>query len=118
MEYNLVKKLKDAGFPQTGNSSHWWHDKEVKDYNEGKAYIPTLSELIEAMPKRIKYLDGLINDAIFELQKMWCLSGKIYRARLNGDFESDDIAKEWSFNCETPEEAVARLWLALQKVNP
>ena len=48
MNYELAKKLKDAGFPQEGKGV-WQHGyrKEGEKYIVESLYIPTLSELIE-----------------------------------------------------------------------
>lgn len=42
MNYELAKKLKDAGFPQKGMDCNW-HETESDEL-----YFPTLSELIKA----------------------------------------------------------------------
>ena len=54
MSYELAKELKDAGFPQEPNGLGRWIDKFSQTYSAfapadgSDAYIPTLSELIEA----------------------------------------------------------------------
>lgn len=89
MNYELAKKLKEAGFKQ-GNEN----GQECDDWIDG-CYIPNLSELIEACGNKFKSL--------------WK--------------EFDD--NKWLVNCDhlgyggikgvTPEEAVANLWLELNK---
>lgn len=88
MTYELAKKLKDAGFP--GFIKGLTGKVEVWDIVSSK---PSLSELIEACG------DGFSSLSKVEL-------GKIYLA-------SSDI--NGSFNGPTPEEAVAKLWLKLNK---
>lgn len=89
------------------------------DYNMGcsvvSSYrIPTLSELIEAMQSRYKYIPGLINDAHFLLLKTFGNGGeKGYIAYLDGQWESIEIENRYRFYSSTPEEAVANLWLEL-----
>lgn len=125
MNYDVAKKLKDAGFPQKDylakEQPNGWiaEDGDFADWkvSDEYIYVPTLSELIEAMPMRVKYIDGLINDAFFILEKL-CGQKASYRASLDGDFETEEIAKKWQFVKDTPEEAVANLWLALNPVKP
>lgn len=99
MNYELAKKLKDAGFPQVGKGKLiWFETQDLLDKypDEEQFYIPTLSELIEACN----------NDA----------SEFILRRRV---FDIED----WMASKETgicvvapsPEEAVANLWLELNK---
>lgn len=94
MNYKLGKELKDAGFPM----------EEWKYHSDGsrEPYIPTLEELIEAC--------GEIEFRIHCYPKSF----------------GTDVTKEpwfvierpnWSDmpRCSTPLEAVARLWLTLNK---
>ncbi len=104
MNYELAKKLKEAGFPQ----SEYWGD--VTDTNDkvvgfvseyGMHTVPTLSELIEA-----------------------CVTNKEERCIYRLDY--DWFEKQWRANAgtvdehfagygSTPEEAVAKLYLELNK---
>lgn len=100
MNYELAKELKDAGFPQTDEPNICGHcgdggpDTEVR--------YPTLSELIEACGDRFASL-----------------------IRKNGGWESnskflsnkDGTVDAHNWIGSTPEEAVTRLWLALNKSN-
>ena len=92
MTHELAKQLKDAGFPQEGNK-YQGPQKEAGEatLSNELVLIPTLSELIEAC-----------GDISFSLNKtntgFWIESVK-------GDTET----------YPTPEEAVANLWLALNK---
>jgi hypothetical protein len=93
MEYELAKKLKDSGFPQTFTGECGSGCNVSNEENTDFVYCPTLSELIEEVKKhRLKIT-------------------------ING-FEN-----HWSAHCSTtesasgssPEEAVSKLWLALNE---
>lgn len=99
MEYELLKKLRDAGFPQTGNN----FDSEFGFMCDGPdgdtAYIPLLGELIERCGKDFHSLRAPTE------------GGEYWNAfALNK-------AENWnrSDHGKTPEEAVAKLWLAIQE---
>ena len=91
MNYKLALELKKAGFPQGDISSlpqeRYWSKEEV-------CYIPTLSELIEACGHRFKNLE-----------------------KYNGDFWSCNCDKVSCLvhSCKTPLEAVAKLYIKLNK---
>jgi hypothetical protein len=99
MTYELAKQLKDAGFPLKYRASgiflscNWRHTIHV--FEDGSEYFdPTLSELIEACG------DGFAG---------------LRRDKKTGVFSAgtwtDRVATKNRF--ETPEEAVTKLWLAL-----
>ena len=97
MNYKLAKQLKDAGFPQDRSNfcGHCLGEYRsfVKD-DKGKVdeiKIPTLSELIEACGDKF---DKLIHTRV---DQEWHAYG-------DGEFDCG----------ETPDEAVARLWIKLQ----
>ena len=128
MNYELAKKLKDAGFPQkrpiTYRENQEWYEggddweksftpdgrKEdrkklglseyaihVFDEEEKErlgVYRPPLSELIEAC-----------GENFFELQRL-----------LNGEFVALHNPSAKGFDGKTPEESVAKLWLALYQI--
>lgn len=132
MTYELARQLKDAGFPQKDEGNFycgghtWYHDNEEGEYEECPAkndvqreeycesqgmtmefaiYIPTLSELIEACTN------------------LTCLKKTVPE---RGSLRPRWIAEAWPYLMDaqttqvqsigdTPEEAVARLWLALNK---
>jgi hypothetical protein len=96
MDYELCKKLKDAGLI-------WKNRDNFEVYKEDElplAYYPTLSELIEACGDEFDKLDS----PIWELPKthperVWTAAGgEAYTPFCDG---------------KTPEEAVAKLWLAI-----
>jgi len=94
MNYELAKELKEAGFPQSNNPC-------TACFNAGPGNrcsncgFPTLSELIEACGEDFWNLGIFRHDGRFP----WVASSV------------DPLTGSGS----TPEEAVARLWLALNK---
>jgi hypothetical protein len=117
MNYDLAKQLKDAGFPQTTWPESLVYTNEstvvvwglfVKSLTaEGGGVIrigglvkhPSLSELIEACVQ--------INPIGFSL----------YRNASGTWVASTDLANPIGGSGDTPEEAVAILWLALHEKN-
>ncbi len=94
MNYELALQLKEAGFPQKGKG-HFETTKLDEPY-----YIPTLSELIEAC-----------EDDNFHL-----LSGSIVGAYIEWQAYTGFARMPKHIGVGTsPEEAVAKLWLALNK---
>jgi hypothetical protein len=92
MDNSLAKELKDAGFPQNGKSCDTHSD--INDSTLVKRFVhPTLSELIEACPKQMGTATFVLGSAN---------QGQAWVAELNE-------------TGETPDEAVARLWLALHR---
>lgn len=102
MNYELAKELKEAGFPQPcldkDGLAHgdWVYPSDPYRYgNEDKGiYRPTLEELIEACGEEFDCLERLDDND-------WIAYG--------GD--TDDFNQL----AHTPTEAVAMLWLALNK---
>lgn len=107
MNYELAKELKDAGFPQkersiiVGNEDSFVADPTR--LNEW-LYAPTLSELIEACGERFA---GIEKDPVVRGAEEWSAAAWV-------ELEGDDGRQVSEFG-PTPEEAVARLWLALNK---
>ena len=98
IDYKLAKELKDAGFPIRGGRYHIFEkDKRIWP-------TPTLSELIEACPREIKASD------VFKADFTLSSDGDVWLA---GYY----LVEDWTQFEEgkTPEEAVSRLWLALNK---
>jgi len=87
LDYKICKALKDAGFPIFLDNK----GRMFKDHNGEQVYDPTLSELIEAC-----------GDGVF----------KMVRDK-NGIWYAENLFKEGTG--KTPEEAVANLYLALNK---
>jgi len=93
MNYELAKQLKDAGFP-LNMSDHLECDYNHTEFIDRVWYhIPTLSELIEACGEGFWSLTKHIN--------FWQTN---WRDGIGGDTAG-----------KTPEEAVANLWLAINK---
>jgi len=113
MDYELAKELKDAGFPQSSSRyGKYWHNGEVKVWQDlddrcenylgvfdNAYYIPTLSELIEACG------DGF--DTLYRTNGRWYAIGYTRVKRI--DIDGIEL------DCNSPEEAVARLWLELNE---
>lgn len=92
MDYSLAKQLKDAGFPQRENGVIYEHYVKEPE-SEEKIYSPTLSELIEACGDKFMGLHHYADT------KTWLA-----------------VSDENTYvNAPTPEEAVAKLWLELNK---
>ena len=100
MNYELCKKLKDAGFTQD-IESEWCYTPEGEHIFRycGADFIvdciePTLSELIEACGENFRFLTR----------------------NKKGKFKSFSWKEGQEYDvCDTPEEAVANLWLELNK---
>lgn len=91
INYELAKELKDAGFPL--KMKRTWTDIFDDDYSEESGcYLPTLSELIEACGKSFTLESSELGFRAFRTPVL--------------------VEGGWS---ATPEEAVARLWLELNK---
>jgi hypothetical protein len=103
MNYELANGLKDAGFPQKEHGNYFRHGTILHSDSKGEniihppadCYIPTLEELIE-----------LCKGTII---KLWILADGRAGVQLEGQSLEDVIYYS------TPTEAVARLWLALNK---
>jgi len=92
MNYELAKQLYDAGFPQQG-FGRWVGNPDQVIWRAGdRVYVPTLEELIKACGDDFNSLVLRNRD-----EKCWGATGR---------FGCDVRGK-------TPEEATARLWLAL-----
>lgn len=123
MNYETAKNLKEAGFPQV-----IWRGQEFYDllgggyiaeyFMEGesvvdKIKIPNLSELIEACGEKFDNLDKIPTTHHSSKAPILGIEG-----RQKGGFEASSIEENddytWTYG-PTPEEAVARLWLALNK---
>ena len=103
MNYELAKKLKEAGFLQgTDNKSdncgiHWYRDMNDITNPKTEVYFPNLSELIEACGDSFIGLTKHKND-----WNKWCAVGYNGKSRF----------EQWA---ETSEEAIANLWLIMKK---
>lgn len=111
IDYELAKELKDNGFPQRGKNFEAYYlnageytgaivdatmyINETDDYWEAKLIIiPTLSELIDACGNDFCCLDRFEDDT--------------FGAYIRNDIGTNGLGS-------TPEEAVAKLWLVLNK---
>ena len=111
IDYNLAKELKDAGFPDSED----WHRGSELGYSPdimlaqcagGVMNVPTLSELIDACGEAIDAIyspySSMSEHEGHQLYEGW---------RVDSTNEHLGI----SVTGKTPEEAVARLWLALNR---
>lgn len=108
MDYTLAKELKDAGFLQDGNGD-WidfdggtWRHNPHADF--AHAYRPTLEELIEACNPEEGYF------SLEFMQSNWVAQ---YGTQDEVDYYGGNEKSGGYY--DTPTEAVARLWLALNK---
>ena len=99
MNYELAKQLSDAGFPQGGQGKWVLPPETIIARREDRVYVPTLSELIEACGSNFQ--------ALFREQDRWTAQQELPANDPGGKFH---IA-----TAVTPEDAVALLWLALNK---
>ena len=106
MHHSLAKELKDAGFPQDGKNCETY--AEINDSALVEQVVrPTLSELIEACPKQLGTATFVLGSANQGQAWVACYF----------DFGANRCA-ELNETGQTPEEAVARLWLALRRAGP
>jgi hypothetical protein len=97
MNYDFAKQLIEMGFPHA-----WGAQGEYESYKIGGDFIfPTLSELIEACGDRFGHL---ARQKAGDDKFYWTA----YEYSKHGDFA-------YGFHFQTPEEAVAKLWLSLNK---
>lgn len=99
MNYKLAKKLKDAGFPQ--REGDWYTSDGEWISEEKREYRPTLSELLSACNSDEDF-HTLHLDKDYDKNCWWAESRK--QGTLMAQTEGS-----------TPEEAVANLWLELNK---
>lgn len=112
LDYTLAKELKVAGFKQGSidqERPHSWYDAggDLSDWWTGDdgTYIPTLSELIEACGEELIAIQREYPES--SDGKTWCAVREWY-AYYPPEVERGEYGN-------SPEEAVARLWLAINK---
>lgn len=97
ISYELAKELHDASFPQIGTGKRIAPPDKIVARRHDFVYVPTLDELIEACGPHFFSL-------VYDLGKGWrCFS------------DTDQWNTVATSDGSTPAEAVARLWLALNK---
>lgn len=107
--YELAKQLKDVGFPQDYKNGEMLDDGLDNDgYGPEIAYAPTLEELIEACgnPFMLVWYEGKKEDR------------KDYKTDYKGvwqAFDDTDSVCDNTAEGDTHSEAVAKLWLKLNK---
>lgn len=100
MNQELVKQLKDVGFQQKGRGQITFGDIRPGKYGQ-TGYIPTLSELIKACGESFNSLAYVRKD------------GLPVSSMIDGEMTWEASCWERSVQGDTPEEAVAKLWLEL-----
>lgn len=104
MNYQLALTLKNAGFPQKFKNGNWFFEGfNVEAPNENSVMKPTLSELIEALGK----------DNWFQLH-FYAGKDGLDKWEAQSSTGRDDLGVPTATG-ETPEIAVANLWLELHK---
>jgi len=131
MKYEIAKQLKDAGYYK-GREFQWRGNEKLKKFpnkpyqaeGQDAVYAPTLSELIEACGEEFESLERYLpnkEDTYYTIYPealgyLWHATS-LGEERDMGDFvvrcESDCCGKNG--HGSTPEEAVAKLWLELNK---
>jgi hypothetical protein len=104
MDYELAKQLEDAGFSQKGNGLKIANPHAHSNVEVEIAYAPSLDELIAAVPKNIGKASFVLGSANQGTEWVACYF----------DFVTNR-GSEFNESGGTPTEAVARLWLALNK---
>jgi len=119
ISYKLAKQLKDAGFPQRDaeqytSDGQWIPKKEQR-------YIPALSELIMACGKNFGVLNCFYegDDETKTLEQIkkenpGTTYYNFFQCSVGWHCSNKDTSIH-VYDCSTPEEAVAKLWLALNK---
>lgn len=108
--YELAKQLKDTGFPfERGETEDQRKSDRLRFYDsEGKQFfLPTLSELIEACGERFSEIEKDYWEDGVGIVKGWrCWATQV-----------EEGVMPLTGTGQTPEEAVAKLWLELNKKN-
>jgi len=101
MNYKLIKELKDVGFPlKESRVEYCACDRPIIVIGNKDYFPPSLSELIEACGEDFTYLQKLQYN--YTNYKWGATSKSVFN-------------EEMLFKGDTPEEAVANLWLELNK---
>jgi hypothetical protein len=99
MDYELAKQLRDAGFPQGGNGRWAGNPDKIVWRSGDRAYVPTLEELIDAWG-----------------DKFFALNATDTRGLSHTWYAAVTFPNLIEATGSTPTEAVAKVWLALNKV--
>jgi hypothetical protein len=105
MTYELAKQLKNAGFPKENFQTCEGGEKCNLGIEPHYFDAPTLPELIEACGDRLEELSKTTHKG--KSDQKW--GAYAYQC------EQCEYTKSYSGYGSTPEEAVAKLWLALNK---
>jgi hypothetical protein len=100
MRYPLAKELKDAGFPQGGDGTSLGPPDKIVWRRDDRVYRPTLAELIEGCGSGFRSVERLADGD--------------WQARADRN-SADGTVVEAVGRAQAIDEAVAHLWLALNK---
>ena len=98
MNYELARRLKDAGFPQGGKGNWVLPPESIVVRHSDRVYVPSLEEIIELVPKTT-------NDGLFSMAKRAAvhssrrlqrvassmMADRVYQGMLQDRFESIQI---------------------------
>lgn len=116
MNYELAKELKEAGYPlETWSRLDCGEYEPVLCINGGEYRTPTLSELIEACGESFLLLRKQHNPDLPSERATWWKAESKAQEQSTEPYAGADEKQYISRKGSTPEEAVARLWLSLNK---
>lgn len=101
LSYELCKRLKECGFPDMSSAEMETNGREYISDGEQWLKVPTLSELIEACGRKF--------GGIYQVQ------GKDLRMKDTVHWYAYSYGKKIEIEGKTPEEAVANLYLKINK---
>ena len=104
--YELAKELKDAGFPQPSHTPLSIPRLGISEVDGSFVHFPTLSELIDACGKYV---------VLEQTKTGWTAYHDSEPFQSPAGLSGVDTLMCLAEDGPTPEEAVARLWLALKK---
>ena len=125
MNVETAQKLKDAGYPfklylDEFKENHVIVGNNLIKLNDGINFTPTLSALIEAcgnkftmLSRENEFVEGEEVAKFSKDKRIWYSHGITY-VYFEPDGDIDSVHND-SFSGSTPEEAVADLWLELNK---
>jgi len=116
MDYKLAKQLKAAGYPQPDWENMFYVGSAPPD--KDFAYTPTLSELISACGDGFQDLrhGAWVDDDTFDHDK-WAASTRTHDCDCDDpDRKDSKFHVNWEYAVgDSPEEAVAKLWLEMKE---
>ncbi len=115
MDYKLAKQLKENGFPQDVDgiwvSESGYHGSGVDKNTKNVVRFPNLVELIKACGEDFGTLTLNHHPANISKNTRWLVCRNIIRSTVDGTYHPE----KYNWYAESPEEAVSKLWLQLNK---